>query len=490
MNRILIVGGGMTGLTAAYQLQKWAAKTGVVPEIHLVEKAERLGGKTSTELVDGLVVERGPDSFVGHKPWLKELAKELGLALTGPNPAVKKTYIWSGKRLEPLPIGLQIMIPTQFGPFIRTPLLSPLGKLRAAMEPFIPARKEEGDESIGSFVRRRFGQEMLDQIAGPLMAGIYGGNWDEISMQASFPQFMKIEREKGSLLLNALRNKKQAQPQSTTGSPFLTVPTGLQTIVDRLAAVLAGRVQFHLGTTVTALEPVRGALGGAPAGAGAVTEAAALAHGASGYRVRLSSGEEMTADAVILATPAYVAADLVDGFLPAVSTELREVPYGNSVVVALGYRQADLDHPLDGTGFIVPARYPMEVTASTWVSSKWAHAAPSDKALLRVFLGRAGGKDWTAESDEAILAEIRKGLRETMGLTAEPFLTRIFRYRKANPQYRVGHLDRMAKLRRQLPRGLYLAGAAYGGVGLPDCVREGQAVAEKVANQLGWIREG
>jgi oxygen-dependent protoporphyrinogen oxidase len=469
MNRILIVGGGMTGLSAAYQLQKWAAKTGALPVIHLVEKADRLGGKTSTELVDGLVVERGPDSFVGHKPWLKELAKELGLALTGPNPAVKKTYIWSGKRLEPLPIGLQIMIPTQFGPFIRTPLLSPWGKLRAAMEPFIPARKVEGDESIGSFVRRRFGQEMLEQIAGPLMAGIYGGNWDEISMQASFPQFMKIEREKGSLLLNALRNKRQAQPQSTTGSPFLTVPTGLQTIVDRLAAVLEGRVQFHLGTMVTALEPVQGA---------------------GGYRVRLSSGEEMTADAVIVATPAYVAADLVDGFLPAISTELREVPYGNSVVVALGYRRADLDHPLDGTGFIVPARYPMEVTASTWVSSKWAHAAPSDKALLRVFLGRAGGKDWTTESDEAILAEIQKGLRETMGLTGEPFLTRIFRYRQANPQYRVGHLDRMAKLRRQLPRGLYLAGAAYGGVGLPDCVREGQVVAEKVANQLGWIREG
>lgn len=459
--RVVIIGGGITGLTTAYRLSQGAPAV----ELHLVERAGRLGGKTGTELTEGFVIEQGPDSFVGHKPALVNLCKELGIELTGPNPQMKKTYVWSGTQLEPLPVGLQLMIPTEFGPFIKTPLLSWKGKLRAGLEPLVPIRKEMGDESIGSFVRRRFGDEMLEKIAGPLMGGIYGGSFDEISMGAAFPQFMKIERERGSLLLNALRNKAQAKPKSTTGSAFLTAPQGLQRIIDRLVQEIEGKVKFHLERSVTSLAPV--------------------AESPARWLVTLSTGEALVADAVILATPAWAAADLLGAPVPEVAAGLREIPYGNSVVVALGYKKEALDHPLDGTGFLIPARYPMEVSASTWVSSKWAHAAPDDRALLRVFLGRGGGKDWTVESDEAVLAEVKKGLRETMGLTAEPFLTRIFRYQRSNPIYRVGHLERMKALRAKLPTGLYLAGAPYSGVGLPDCVREGQEVAAQVVQGLG-----
>lgn len=477
--RVVIVGGGITGLTAAYKLIKGA---GDAVEVHLIERSERLGGKTGTELTEGFVIEQGPDSFVGHKPALVNLCKELGIELTGPNPKMKKTYIWSGKRLEPLPVGLQLMIPTEFGPFIKTPLLSWKGKLRAGLEPLIPVRKETGDESIGSFVRRRFGDEMLQGIAGPLMGGIYGGSFDEVSMGAAFPQFMKIEREKGSLLLNALRNKAQAKPKSTTGSAFLTAPQGLQKIVDRLAEEIKGKVKIHLGKAVQSVAPV------APQGVGGCLckgEAEPVTvESPAHWLITLSTGEALVADALILATPAWVSAELLGGALPEVAEELRDVPYGNSVVVALGYKKDEIGHPLDGTGFLIPARYPMEVTASTWVSSKWEHAAPADRALLRVFLGRGKGKDWTVESDEAVLAEVKKGLHETMGVTAEPFLTRIFRYQRSNPIYRVGHIEQMKALRAKLPTGLYLAGAPYSGVGLPDCVREGQEVAAQVAQAL------
>ena len=464
---ILIVGGGVTGLAAAYNVQKQAKAAGADPRIILVEKDSALGGKTKTERVDGLVIEHGPDSFIAHKPWFGQLCKELGLPTVGTNPNVKTTYIWHKGKMEPLPVGMQIMIPTETWPFVKTRLISPLGKLRAAMEPFIPVKKTDEDESIGSFVSRRFGREVLENVAGPLMGGIYGGDWDGVSMKATFPMFTKMEKEQGSLLLAGHRNKAN-RPKGPTGSAFQTVPTGLQTAVDALVKACE-QVEFKTGVTVKSLVPADG-----------------------GYTVSLDSGEELLADAVVLAVPAYVAASLIEEIVPAAAGELNEIPYGNSVVVALGYNRSDVDHPLDASGFLVPAREPMDVTASTWVSVKWPHAAPKDKVLLRCFIGRGLGKDWTKESDEALIATAREGLERTMGLKAEPFLTRIFRWPRAMAGYRVGHLDRMDQvdgMMKQAP-GLYLAGAAYRGVGLPDCVREGIQAADKIAKQVGWAAAG
>lgn len=468
--RILIAGGGITGLAAAYQLQKRAAAAGMDPEIILVEKDDRLGGKTQTQHVDGMVIEEGPDSFIASKPWMKELCTELGIPVTGTNPKCHTTYIYHHGRMESLPVGMQLMIPTQIMPFVTTRLLSPVGKLRAAMEPFVPVKRTDEDESIGSFVSRRFGREVLENIAGPLMGGIYGGDYEGVSLKATFPMFMKMENEKGSLLIAAQKQKlaNRSKPKGPTGfSMFLTVPTGLKTVVDTLAE-RSDRVQVRLKTGVERLN--RSSDGK--------------------YRVRLSTGEEMEADAVVLCLSAYAAANLVEGTVPDAAALLNTVPYGSSVVVALGYKRADVDHPLDASGFLVPAREPLDITASTWVSSKWSHAAPPDKALLRVFLGRAGGKDWTQESDQVLLETAMGGLKRTMGLKASPTVSRVFRWPRAMAQYRVGHLAKMDQVDQAMQKapGLYLAGAAFRGVGLPDCVREGTAAAEKVSKQLGWTK--
>lgn len=471
-HQVLIAGGGITGLTTAYRLQERARAAGLRPRILVVEKEQRLGGKTQTEHAQGMVIEAGPDSFVSTKPWFRELCQELNLPLASTNPEVHTTYIYKAGLMQSLPAGMQLMVPTQIWPFVTTGLLSPLGKLRAALEPFVPARQTDGDESIGSFVGRRFGREVLENIAGPLMGGIYGGDWDQVSMKATFPMFMRQEREQRSLLMAAWKQKAAAsrRRRSPTGfSTFLTIPTGLHTAVEALVD-RSGGVEYELGTQLVQLER--------------------LASGS--FRAELDSGEVLEADAVVLALPGYIAAALIRPDFQDVAELLDTIPYGSSVVVGLGYNRSEIDHPLDASGFLVPASEPLPISASTWVSSKWAHAAPPDKALLRVFLGRAGGKNWTEETDDVILRVAQDGLYKTMGLRAEPIATRIFRWPKAMAQYRVGHLEKVDRVEHLMERspGLYLAGAAYRGVGLPDCVREGTTAAERVARHLGWPRAG
>ncbi|HYG60057.1 MAG TPA: protoporphyrinogen oxidase, partial [Symbiobacteriaceae bacterium] len=334
---IVIVGGGVTGLAAAYNLHKQVKAAGKDARILVVEKDDKLGGKTQTEVVDGLVIEHGPDSFIAHKPWFGQLCKELGLDVVGTNPKIKSTYIYHHGHLERLPVGMQIMIPTEVVPFLKTRLLSPLGKLRAGLEPFIPIKKTDEDESIGSFVSRRFGREILENLAGPLMGGIYGGDWDGVSINATFPTFPKMEKEKGSLLLAGWSNKAN-KPKGPTGSMFQTVPSGLRSAVDALIAA-SPSVEYMLGTAVTRLVPV-----------------------GEKYEVTLSTGDTVDADAVVLAAPAYVAAGLIEQFRSDVAAELNEIPYGNSCVVVMAYNRSDVNHPLDASGFLVPGNPPTGTT--------------------------------------------------------------------------------------------------------------------------------
>lgn len=467
MESILIAGGGITGLSTAYHLLKKAKALGKNPQIIVVEKEKRLGGKTQTEVIDGMIVEEGPDSVIAMKPWAVQLAKELGLETVGTNPQIKTTYIMHHGRLESLPVGMQIMIPTEIGPFLKTRLLSPWGKLRAGLEPLMPIRKSDEDESIGSFVGRRFGQEVLDHIAGPLMGGIYGGDFNSVSLKATFPRFLKMEQEGGSLLLQGLRNKEN-KPKGPTGSAFVTTKGGLNQLVQELIRRMDGQVRFLTGVTLTGLVPNQSG---------------------QGYVAGLDNGERIEADAVVLALPAYVTANLVKEYLPEVAGELNAVPYHNSVVAAMAFNRKDVAHKLDASGFLVPSREPTVVTACTWVSSKWPHSAPEDKVLIRCFIGRGSeAKDWTKEPDEVIIGHARKDLEQIMGLRAEPLFTRVFKWAKAMPQYRVGHLDRIDRVERQIQQapGLYVAGAAFRGVGLPDCIREGIQAADKAAKHLGW----
>ncbi|HYF80861.1 MAG TPA: protoporphyrinogen oxidase [Symbiobacteriaceae bacterium] len=461
---IVIVGGGATGVGAAYHLHKQVKAGSIDAKIILVERDAALGGKAKTDVVDGMVIEHGPDSYLAYKPWFGNLAKELGLSTVGTNPHCKSTYILHKGRMESLPVGMNIMIPTEVWPFLKTRLLTPLGKLRAGLEPFMPIKKDDADESIGSFVGRRFGRDVLEHVAGPLMGGIHGGDWENVSIKCTFPSFPKMEKEGGSLLLQGWKNKAN-KPKSTTGSAFQTVQAGLQSALLKAAEVASESVDFRTSTSVTALNLVDGK-----------------------YDVTLSTGEQFVADAVILAVPAYVAADLVKSFRADVAEKLNEIPYNNSCVVAVAYNKADIKHPLNATGFLVPSGEPLEISASTWISTKWPHAAPDDKVLLRCFVGRGPGKDWTKESDEAIMATVKDSLKQTMGIEANPILTKIFRWPKSMAVYRVGHLalmDKVDSLMAQQP-GLYLAGAAYRGVGLGDCVREGTQAADKAMKHLGW----
>lgn len=464
--RILIAGAGITGLTTAYTLLKQAREAGRNPEIVVVEKEARLGGKTQTEVVDSIIIEEGPDSVIAYKPWAVQLAKELGLEVVGTNPECKSTYIMHRGRLERLPVGMQIMIPTQIWPFVKTGLISPLGKLRAVLEPFVPIRRSDEDESIGSFVGRRFGREVLENLAGPLMGGIYGGDFEAVSMKATFPRFLKMEQEGGSLLLQGWRNKEN-KPKGPTGSAFITVQGGLNRLVQELVRRLEGEVRFLTGVSLAGL---------------------VQRQEGRGYIAGLDNGQRCEADAVVLALPAYVAAGLVRGFLPNVAGELLAIPYHNSVVAAMVYDRSEVEHPLDASGFLIPAAETRVISACTWVSSKWPHATPPDKVLIRCFIGRGEGRDWTRISDEAIIGHARQELQQIMGLKAAPLFTRVYKWPRAMPQYRVGHLDRMDRVDRMLRKapGLYLAGAAFRGVGLPDCVREGMQAAEKAAAHLGW----
>lgn len=461
--RIVVVGGGITGLSTAYYLQKKARAAGREPEIILVEKSDRLGGKVQTDHERGLIIEAGPDSFLARKAWLTDLCKELGLPLVGTRPNLNRTYIWHSGRLIPLPLGMQIMIPTKLWPFLTTPLISWPGKIRAGFDLFHPRSSQEGDQSMGSFVRRHFGTEVLDRVAAPMLGGIYAGDPYEMSLEATFPMFLSMEKKYGSLLLGA---RKAAPPKGPTGSAFVTVATGLRSIIDALVKALP-TVQYRMGVEVTSIRP---RLGG------------------RGYSVTLSDGSALDADAVMLGTPGFVSARLLSELAPEVARELSEIPYNSAVVVSMAYRLEDVPRPLDGSGFLVPKGEPLDITASTWVTAKWPHTGQGDLALIRGYLGRAGERDWCSSSDEEILAAVKRDLKTTMGLTAAPVLYRVNRWPDGLPQYKVHHLrkaERIAAHMEKVP-GLFLAGAAFRGAGLPDCVREGGEAADRAARYLGW----
>jgi protoporphyrinogen/coproporphyrinogen III oxidase len=459
--RVLIAGGGITGLSTAYHVQKRARAAGLTPEIILIERDNRLGGQIQTQVVEDLIIEEAPDSFLVRKPWLMQLCHELGLTLVGTNDQIKKTYILNHGELEPIPEGMQLFIPTKLKPFAKSRLMSQSGKLRAMLEPVIPIRHTDEDESAGHFIARRFGREMVDKIGAPLIAGVYGGDPYELSLQATFPQFLTMERERGSLLKAA---RKTAPAKGTTGSLFQTVKGGLHSIVEALVAATPD-VQYQTGRRLTGLKQVG-------------TKQLAI----------LNSGETLEVDAVVLTLPAFVTADLVAGAMPDLALELEAIEYASAVVVALAYNRIDVMHPMDATGFLVPSSEGLPITASTWVSSKWPHMAVGERVLLRAFLGRSGDKDWASASDAEIVTAVTQTFEQVMGLTADPVLIRVFRWPQSRPRYKVGHVDRVQRIEamvKQVP-GLYLAGAAYRGLGLPDCVRDGAIVADGIAAQLNW----
>ncbi len=482
MTRLVIVGGGIAGLAAAY----YALTRPQQPpdEVIILEKDDRWGGKIATDRVDGFVIEGGPDTFIAMKPWGMALARELGIAdrLHGSNPVQKNTYILHKGRLLPLPGGLTMMIPTDFRGMLATGLISWPGKVRMGLDFLLPPAKAPGEESLGQFVTRRLGREAYEALIEPLMSGIYAGDGDKLSLQATFPYLRDLEIKHGGLVRGALAAKRERMRKGGSNpgsrSMFVTPKTGLAELVEALVARLGELgAELRLETQVDALEM---------ANAGRSTNKERRPQTASPmYRLHLANGDTLESDRVILATPAYVTARLMRSYDPELAALLDAIPYASTATVILAYDLQDVPRPLDGYGYVIPRREGRRALACTWTSTKFPHRAPEDKALLRVFVGRAGQEEDIEWTEEGLLQIAREELQLTLGITAEPLLTRVFIWPQAMPQYNVGHPARVHRIMAKIEQwpGLALAGNAYHGIGIPDCIHSGEMAVERLFSQ-------
>jgi oxygen-dependent protoporphyrinogen oxidase len=467
MTHVVIVGGGIAGLSAAYYTLSKSKEKSLPVDVTLLESGARWGGKIVTDRTQGFVIEGGPDTFLATKPYATALCRELGLEerLHGTNPRQKNTYVLHHGRLLPLPDGLAMMIPTHFGSLAATHLLSWPQKARMGMDLVLPARALDGDESLGSFVSRRLGRAAYENLIEPLMSGIYAGDGDQLSLASTFPYLRDMELKHGGLVKGALAMKRRAsgngKPAQGSRSAFLTPTTGLAEIVEALVAYLEDN-----GADLRLSSPVK---------------AVARRTGVAGYEVALMEGPGLTADTVILAAPAYVSASLLAGLDPSLAAELDSIPYVSTATVSLAYRAADLPRPLDGYGYVIPRREGRPALACTWTSTKFPHRAPRGCALIRVFVGRAG-QELPSWGEADLLALAREELQLTLGITAKPALSRVYMWERAMPQYNLGHPERLARIEADLKSypGLAPAGNGYRGIGIPDCIHSGELAADKI----------
>jgi oxygen-dependent protoporphyrinogen oxidase len=461
MKRIAIIGGGIAGLSAAFYLEK-ARRAGADLQWALFEKSDRLGGVIQTERHDGFVIEAGPDSFLSIKPDAARLCQELGLGdqLIPSNDASRKTYILVKGSLVPIPHGLEFMVPTRIWPMATTPLFSFSTKLRMAAELFSSARKDSGDESVGDFVRRHFGQEMVDRVAEPLLAGVYGGNAERLSIRAVLPRFAEMERLHGSLVRATLKAKAQVKskaPASSKPQPlFTSLKNGMQQMVEALTATLP-QASIRMGQQNLSLRPVN-----------------------DDWQIE-SAGISERFQAVLLAAPAPAAAGLLRQFHPALIEGLARIEYTSTAAVALAYDQAELP---PGHGFLVPRSEGRKMMACTFVHKKFSHRAPGDKKLLRCFFSSSRMPDLLTHSDEVLQQFARQELKEILGLTAEPKFARTFRWDRAMAQYETGHLDRVAEMEKIIAAmpGFHIIGNSFHGIGVPDCIKSARLAVEQITS--------
>ncbi|MGD0289601.1 MAG: protoporphyrinogen oxidase [Candidatus Binataceae bacterium] len=476
--RVAIIGGGISGLAAAFRLGELSDANQMPIETALFERGMRVGGALDTIRRDGFVIETGADSFLSEKPAAAQLAERLGIdgQLIGTQEQFRKTLVVRGGRLIEIPEGFSLLAPAYIGPVLRSPLFSAAGKLRIMIEPLIARRRSLEDESLGAFVRRRLGRQTLARVAQPLAGGIYTADPELLSVRATMPRFVEMERRYGSVIrgLRAAARARSAEARGTSGarwSLFLGFKDGIRTIVDALVSRLEGSISY--GAEVVALADAHEA--GAP-----------TSEPTPRWRLGFRDGTSFAADAVICAAPAFATAPILESINGELARMLSAIGYASAATVNLVFRSADFPQPPAAFGFVVPVAERRRIIAGSFSSLKFAGRAPAGMILARVFLGGALQSEMMALSDAEMIGAARDEFASLLGVTAEPALTCVRRWPESMPQYAVGHLTRVAEIELAADAipGLALAGAYLRGVGIPDCIASGERAAETIFSHL------
>lgn len=463
---MVVIGGGITGLAAAHRLVELRKSGQANVRLHLFEASAELGGSLKTRMEHGCLMEAGPDSMITDKPWGVDLIKRLGMEdrIVGTDPANRKSFVAAQGRLIPVPEGFYLMAPMKWRPWMTTPILSWSGKMRALWERWTPARRGDADESVGAFVRRRFGEEVFTRLAEPMLGGIYAADANELSIRATFPRFVEMERQYGSVLKGLSKSMAAKSDQAASGPRyglFVALKGGMASLVDGVVKSLPrGAVRTRAG--VESLERL-------PDGQ---------------WRVVTREGQSVTAKSVILALPSYAAAKLVQRYDPYLAQDMEGIAYGSSATINLVYRRREIPHALNGFGFVVPATERKPIVGCTFSSVKFPHRAPQGWAVLRAFLGGPFFDGASQMENHELTDLVAKELKTLLGIERVPSYVWINRHGKSLPHFHIGHVERVRRIQEGISRlkGVTLAGNAYGGIGIPDCVHSGELAAESVTN--------
>jgi oxygen-dependent protoporphyrinogen oxidase len=475
-HKVIVIGGGISGLAAAHRLVERSRESlNSAIEVMLLERSSRVGGTIRTEKREEFLLETGPDSFISEKPEALELARRLGLEerLIQTNNAHRRSFIVRDGRLRPVPEGFQLLAPSRFWPFITSDIFSWQGKARMALELLLPRRVQRNgsaDESLAEFVRRRFGQEALERMAQPMVGGIYTADPEKLSLKATMPRFLEMERRHRSLIWAMWNNRRKVSREETQGtsgarySLFLSFDEGMQLLPDTLAARLPEGV-LRLNTNVSRVH---------------------FDKEKKVWTIYLSDGERLRADAVCIALPAYAAGALLCEVDAQLVSELEAIPYASTATINFGWRREDIPHPLDGFGFVVPLAERRAILACTFTSVKFKGRAPKGHALLRAFVGGALQPEMFALDEEEMTRRVLEDLRALLGIERPPLFSLVEKWPRSMAQYMIGHLERVARIKQRVYAlgTLQLAGNAYHGAGLPDCIRGGERAADEIIKAL------
>ena len=468
--RVIVIGGGITGLAAGYRLMREAENRNILLEVALLEASDRVGGVIQTTHKDEFLIEHGPDAFISTKPWAKNLCEELGIEdkLIGTNPKVRRSFVTRNGILHPVPEGFYMMAPGALLPFLKSPIFSWWGKLRMGLDLLISRRGNDTDESVADFVRRRLGTEAFERMAQPMIGGIYTSDAENLSLKATFPRFLEMEKAHGSIIKALWAQKRKSRQTATSGLTrdtsgpryglFLALAYGMQTLTDTLAQILSGCIRLHarVATIQQTENEVR-------------------------WRVSLEDGKIQEAELLCIALPAPQAGKILAEISPTLAKRLTSIPYASSATVNMAFRREDVTHPLNGMGFVVPATEQRTLIGCSFSSVKFENRAPAEHVLLRAFVEETNNANQNKLTESA-LTDVGK----LLGIKKEPLFSIVSQHSQAMAQYLVGHQElvtEIEELAKSLP-GLALAGNAYHGIGIPDCIHSGEQAALALLDSL------